>query len=157
MRWFDVIRYATYGNPEPPRRIKKSDEEWQHLLTPAQYQVARLKGTEPPYRNAYCRFYGPGQYACVGCGSLLFHSATKYHAISGWPSFTQPASKSALKYTFDDSHNMHRIEVLCNVCDCHLGHVFNDGPEPAGLRYCINSVSLVLLEFESDQQIKNNL
>ena len=152
MRWYDVIRYAKYGNPEPPRRVEKTEEEWQQQLRPAQYQVARQKGTEPPYRNAYCRFYGPGQYACVGCGSLLFDSTTKYHAISGWPSFTHPVSKSAVKYAFDDSHHMHRIEVLCNVCDCHLGHVFNDGPEPSGLRYCINSVSLLLLEPAGGQQ-----
>ncbi|MEJ8803865.1 peptide-methionine (R)-S-oxide reductase MsrB [Pontibacter sp. H249] len=143
MRWFDVLRYAKYGNPEPPYKEEKTEAEWQLLLTPAQYQVARQKGTELPYRNAYCRFYDPGNYSCVCCGSLLFTSSEKYHAISGWPSFTQPVTKSAVKYAFDDSHNMQRIEVLCNICDAHLGHVFNDGPEPAGLRYCINSVCLV--------------
>ena len=143
LRWIDVIKFAKYSNPEPNRRIEKTEEEWQQQLTPEQYQVARQKGTERPYKNAYCRNYEPGVYACVGCGSLLFDSNDKYHAISGWPSFTQPTSKGAMKYAFDDSHGMHRIEVMCNVCDCHLGHVFNDGPEPAGLRYCINSVSLI--------------
>ncbi|SMB98384.1 methionine-R-sulfoxide reductase [Hymenobacter roseosalivarius DSM 11622] len=142
LRWIDVLKFATYSNPEPPRRVEQSEAAWQAQLTPAQFQVARQKGTEPPYRNAYCRSYEPGTYACVGCGSLLFHSTEKYHAISGWPSFTQPIAKNAIKYAFDDSHNMQRLEALCNVCDGHLGHVFPDGPAPGGLRYCINSESL---------------
>lgn len=142
LRWIDVITFARYSNPEPDKRVEKTEDEWQQQLTPEQYQVVRQKGTERPYRNAYCRHYEPGLYACVGCGSLLFNSTEKYHAISGWPSFTQPITKGAIKYAFDDSHGMKRIEVMCNVCDCHLGHVFHDGPEPAGLRYCINSASL---------------
>ncbi|MCC9165389.1 peptide-methionine (R)-S-oxide reductase MsrB [Pontibacter harenae] len=142
LRWIDVIKYAKYSNPEPYRRVEKTEEEWQGQLTPAQYQVAREKGTEKAYRNAYCRSYEPGVYVCIGCGEPLFDSTEKYHAISGWPSFTQPITKGAIKYAFDDSHNMHRMEAMCNVCDCHLGHVFPDGPEPTGLRYCINSESL---------------
>ncbi|MCC3160633.1 peptide-methionine (R)-S-oxide reductase MsrB [Hymenobacter sp. 15J16-1T3B] len=141
-RWADVITYAKYGNPEPPRRLALSEADWQQRLTPAQYAVLRGCGTEPPYRNAYCRSYEPGRYVCAGCGSLLFDSATKYHAISGWPSFTQPAARHALSYHFDNSHHMQRVEVRCNACGGHLGHVFPDGPAPAGLRYCINSVSL---------------
>ncbi|GAB3170787.1 peptide-methionine (R)-S-oxide reductase MsrB [Telluribacter humicola] len=148
LHWIDVIKYAKYSNPEPPCRIEKTEEEWRQQLTPAQYQVMREKGTEPPYRNAYCRSYDPGRYACAGCGQLLFDSATKYYAISGWPSFTQPVSRAVIRYAYDFSHRMERIEVLCNRCDCHLGHVFPDGPEPSGLRYCINSVSLVLLPGE---------
>ncbi|RNI27171.1 peptide-methionine (R)-S-oxide reductase [Rufibacter immobilis] len=150
LRWIDVIKYAKYSNPEPPQRVHKTEEEWHRYLTPAQYRILRLKDTESPYRNAFCRSYAPGQYACAGCGSLLFHSAQKYHAISGWPSFTQPITKSALKYFFDDSHHMQRMEVQCNVCDGHLGHVFPDGPEPSGLRYCINSASLLHLEAPSE-------
>ncbi|WP_210465406.1 peptide-methionine (R)-S-oxide reductase MsrB [Rufibacter roseolus] len=142
IRWIDVIKYAKYSNPEPAHRVELTEEEWQQRLTPAQYQILRQKGTESPYRNAYCRSYEPGVYACAGCGTLLFNASEKYHAISGWPSFTQPIAKGAIKYLFDDSHNMHRIEVQCNVCDGHLGHVFPDGPEPSGLRYCINSASL---------------
>ncbi|QIL75245.1 peptide-methionine (R)-S-oxide reductase MsrB [Hymenobacter sp. HDW8] len=142
LRWIDVLKFAKYSNPEPPRRVEQSEAAWEAQLTPAQFEVLRLKGTEPPYRNAYCRSYEPGVYVCVGCGSLLFNSTEKYHAISGWPSFTQPIAKNAIKYAFDTSHHMQRIEALCNVCDCHLGHVFPDGPAPSGLRYCMNSVSL---------------
>ncbi|WP_324677589.1 peptide-methionine (R)-S-oxide reductase MsrB [Hymenobacter sp. GOD-10R] len=146
LRWIDVLKFAKYSNPEPPRRVEKTEAEWQAQLTSAQYRVLREKGTESPYRNAYCRSYEPGVYACVGCGSLLFNATEKYHAISGWPSFTQPMAKNAIKYAFDDSYHMQRIEALCNVCDGHLGHVFPDGPEPSGLRYCMNSESMVRLD-----------
>jgi peptide-methionine (R)-S-oxide reductase len=145
LRWIDVLKYAKYSNPEPYRRVEKTEAEWRQRLTPAQFNILRNKGTELPYRNKYCRSYEPGIYACMGCGSLLFNSSAKYHAISGWPSFTQPMYKGAIKYLFDDSHRMQRIEVQCNVCDGHLGHVFPDGPEPSGLRYCINSVSILKL------------
>ncbi|GAB3226164.1 peptide-methionine (R)-S-oxide reductase MsrB [Hymenobacter seoulensis] len=150
LRWIDILTFAKYSNPEPPLRVQWSEAVWQTKLTPAQFQVLRLKATEPPYRNAFCRSYEPGLYACAGCGSALFSSATKYHAISGWPSFTQPAAKNAIRYAFDDSHHMQRIEALCNVCSGHLGHVFPDGPAPAGVRYCINSESLVWLEPNED-------
>lgn len=146
LTWSDVLRYARYSNPEPPRRLELPEEAWARQLTPAQFRVLRQQATEPPYRNAYCRSYDPGQYVCAGCGSLLFDSATKYHAISGWPSFTQPATRSAIRYACDSSHHMQRVEASCNVCRGHLGHVFPDGPPPAGLRYCINSESLVRLE-----------
>lgn len=142
LRWSDVLRYATYSNPEPVRRVEQTEETWAQQLTPAQFQVLRQKATESPYRNAYCRSYEPGAYVCAGCASPLFDSSTKYHAISGWPSFTQPQTKSAIRYTFDESHHMRRVEVSCNVCGGHLGHVFPDGPEPSGLRYCINSESM---------------
>jgi len=142
LRWLDILYYAKYSNPEPPRRVEKTEAEWRAQLTPAQYEVLRQRGTEPPYRNAYCRHYEPGAYACAGCGSHLFEAATKYHAISGWPSFTQPVAKNAIRYAFDDGHHMQRIEACCNVCGGHLGHVFPDGPAPAGLRYCLNSASL---------------
>lgn len=142
LQWRDIVTYAKYSNPEPYRRVEKSDEEWRELLTPSQYHVMRQKGTEPPYRNLYCRSYEPGLYVCAGCGSSLFTSADKYHAISGWPSFTQPVAKGAIRYNFDDRYRMQRIEAQCNVCDAHLGHVFPDGPAPGGLRYCINSESI---------------
>ncbi|QHL85990.1 peptide-methionine (R)-S-oxide reductase MsrB [Nibribacter ruber] len=143
LRWKDIISYAKYGNPEPPRRVEQTEEQWQQRLSPAQYAILRERGTEPPYRNAFCKNYEPGDFSCAGCGSLLFSADTKYHAISGWPSFTQPVSKAACKYLFDDSHHMHRVEVRCNVCNGHLGHVSPDGPAPAGLRFCLNSASLI--------------
>jgi len=149
--WKDVLIYAKYGNPEPPRHVRRSEAEWAQCLVPAQYQVLREATTEPPYRNAYCRSYEPGRYACAGCGSPLFAAETKYHAISGWPSFRQPAARAAIRYAFDENFHMQRIEARCNVCDGHLGHVFADGPAPAGLRYCINSASLVLLNEEGEQ------
>ncbi|GAB2943924.1 peptide-methionine (R)-S-oxide reductase MsrB [Hymenobacter coalescens] len=146
LRWGDIIKYAKYGNPEPPRRVERSEAEWQAQLTAAQFAILRGQGTEPPYRNAYCRSYEPGVYACAGCGSVLFDATAKYHAISGWPSFTRPVAKNAVCYAFDDSHGLHRMEVRCNVCGGHLGHVFPDGPEPTGLRYCINSACLLRLD-----------
>jgi len=150
LRWIDVLKFAKYSNPEPPRRVEKTESAWQAQLTPAQFRVLREKGTESPYRNAYCRSFEPGVYTCAGCGSLLFNSTEKYRAISGWPSFTQPIAKNAIKYAFDDSYHMQRIETLCNVCDGHLGHVFPDGPEPSGLRYCMNSESLVRLDEQQE-------
>lgn len=146
LTWRDVIYYAKYANPEPYHQVKKTNDEWRQLLTPAQYLITREKGTEKPYRNAYCHSYEPGLYVCVCCGSPLFNATEKYHAISGWPAFTQPIAKGAVKYAFDDSYHMHRLEALCNACDAHLGHVFHDGPEPGGLRYCINSESLQRVE-----------
>ncbi|UOQ97765.1 peptide-methionine (R)-S-oxide reductase MsrB [Hymenobacter sp. 5317J-9] len=150
LRWKDVLTYAKYGNPEPPRRVRHPETEWTRLLTPLQYQVLRQHATEPPYRNVYCRSYAPGRYACAGCGSLLFEAEEKYHAISGWPSFRQPAARSAIAYFFDESFSMQRIEARCNVCEGHLGHVFADGPEPSGLRYCMNSASLVKLDVATE-------
>ena len=147
LRWKDVIYYAKYSNPEPKKRVEKSEAAWREQLTDAEYHVLREKGTEPPYRNAYCKTFEPGLYVCTGCANPLFNATEKYHAISGWPGFTQPATKAALKYSFDDSHHMQRIEVCCNECDSHLGHVFPDGPEPGGLRYCINSLSLTLINY----------
>jgi peptide-methionine (R)-S-oxide reductase len=144
--WKDIIYYAKYSNPEPVRKVERSQNEWQSILTPMQYAILRQKGTEPPYRNVYCRSYEPGLYACAGCGSLIFSSTEKYYAISGWPSFKHPIAKGAIKYAFDNSYNMQRLEAICNVCDSHLGHVFSDGPQPYGLRYCINSESLIKLD-----------
>ncbi|PJJ59547.1 peptide-methionine (R)-S-oxide reductase MsrB [Hymenobacter chitinivorans] len=143
LRWIDILTFAKYGNPEPLRRVEKTAPEWAAQLTPAQFRVLREHHTEPPYRNAYCRSYEPGCYECAGCHSPLFDSSTKYYAISGWPSFTQPVARQAISYHFDDTYNMQRVEVRCNGCGGHLGHVFPDGPAPAGLRYCINSESLV--------------
>ncbi|MFM8914620.1 MAG: peptide-methionine (R)-S-oxide reductase MsrB [Flammeovirgaceae bacterium] len=146
LKWINVLQFASKGNPTPPKRVEKSNEEWKKQLTTEQYQIARLKGTERAFTGEYCEAHEPGRYGCVCCGSLLFDSRVKFESGTGWPSFTQPVEENAIAYHKDNSYGMVRVEVLCNVCDAHLGHVFPDGPEPSGLRYCINSASLVLQE-----------
>lgn len=144
MTWKDVIQYANHGNPAPDRRVEKTDAEWQAQLTPEQYRITRLKGTERAYSGEFCRAYDPGIYSCVCCGTQLFDSTVKFDSRSGWPSFTEPVKDNVIKYEMDTTYGMRRIEVMCNVCDAHLGHVFPDGPKPTGLRFCINSESIKL-------------
>ena len=142
--WKDVIHFSVNGNPEAEKRVEKSPEEWAKILTKEQFRITRNKGTERPYSGELCSVYEEGKYNCVCCGSSLFDSTIKFESSSGWPSFTQPIQENAIKYHKDATLGMVRVEVLCNVCDAHLGHVFPDGPEPSGLRYCINSESMVL-------------
>lgn len=141
--WKDVLKLARHGSPPPDRRVVKSDAEWRKLLTPEQYAITRASGTEQAFTGEYCSSHEPGVYACVGCGTVLFDSRTKFESGTGWPSFTQPAAPNVITYHEDSSVGMERIEVLCSVCDAHLGHVFADGPGEGGLRYCINSAALV--------------
>lgn len=126
--------------------MEKSDEAWRQQLSEEVYRIARGKGTEAPFTGEYCESFEPGLYACVCCGELLFDSRTKFESGTGWPSFTQPVKENAIRYEMDTSYGMRRVEILCNVCDCHLGHVFPDGPEPTGLRYCVNSASIRKVE-----------
>jgi len=144
MKWLDVLQYTSKGNEIPPHRIEKSEEEWRKLLTPEEFQVCRKKGTERAFSGEYCEAHEPGIYACRCCGTVLFDSRTKFESKSGWPSFAEPVEANVIKYTKDKSFGMTRIEVECSVCDCHLGHVFPDGPQPTGLRFCINSLSIRL-------------
>jgi len=144
MNWNDIIRYTNNGNPTPPRRVEKSLEEWKSELTPEQFRITRMSGTEPAFSGELCNIFEEGKYSCVCCNEPLFDSSIKFSSKSGWPSFTEPISENAIQYIKDSSFGMVRVEVQCNVCDAHLGHVFPDGPEPTGLRYCINSESIQL-------------
>ena len=142
LRWTDILAIARAGNPEPPRRVEWTDDEWRARLTPEQYRVTRRHGTEPPFSSEMCSRFEPGRYSCVCCDTVLFDAGEKFESGTGWPSFTQPAAPDVIAYRVDHSHGMSRVETVCNVCDAHLGHVFPDGPPPSGLRYCINAVAL---------------
>lgn len=142
MNWEKVIELGTQGNLAPDTRVEKTKDEWKALLTNEEFYITRQKGTERAFTGEYCHAHDPGLYACICCGTQLFDANEKFDSSSGWPSFTLPVKDNVIKYEKDVSHGMIRVEVMCNVCDAHLGHVFPDGPKPSGLRYCINSVSI---------------
>lgn len=125
-------------------RIEKSDAEWARILTPEQYRIVRQKGTEPPFTGEYVDEHSTGTYKCVACGEPLFSSDAKYDSRSGWPSFYQALDPAKIEEHEDASHGMRRVEVTCARCGAHLGHLFPDGPQPTGMRYCVNSASLTL-------------
>jgi peptide-methionine (R)-S-oxide reductase len=127
-------------------KVVKTEAEWQAELDPEQYRVLRQKGTEAPFSGEYDHVFEPGTYHCAGCGAELFASDAKYDSGCGWPAFSEPASADALEEETDTTYGMVRTEVLCASCGGHLGHVFPDGPQPTGLRYCINSAALRLEE-----------
>jgi peptide-methionine (R)-S-oxide reductase len=126
-------------------RLHKTNADWKPVLTPTQYHILREAGTEAPYNNPYWNNHVAGTYVCAACGQKLFSSSTKFDSGTGWPSFWQPIIKDAVLYHHDTSDGMDREEILCSNCGGHLGHVFNDGPKPTGLRYCMNSYAMKFL------------
>ena len=148
LKWLDVIKITNKGNPTPDNRIEKTEEEWKNILTEEQFYVTRKKGTDRAHSTEMCNLFEPGKYACICCDTLLFDSGEKFQSGTGWPSFTQPIKDNAVAYHKDVTFGMIRVEALCNTCDAHLGHVFQDGPMPSGLRYCINAVSLKKVKSE---------
>jgi peptide-methionine (R)-S-oxide reductase len=133
---------TTHDHDDPRYSVKKTDDQWREELSPMQYEVARHAATERPFSGAYWDHWDDGKYQCVGCGEVLFESKTKFDAGCGWPSYSEAVNAEVIERIRDDSHGMVRIEVRCKNCGSHLGHVFPDGPEPTGERFCINSAAI---------------
>ena len=136
------VKKMNQARPAEAGKVQKTDEEWKKTLSQQQYYVLRQSGTERPFTGPYWDDHAPGAYVCAGCGAVLFNAKAKFESGTGWPSFFQPATPSSLEAITDSTHGMARTEVRCAKCGGHLGHVFDDGPEPTGLRYCINGAAL---------------
>ncbi|CEN55969.1 peptide-methionine (R)-S-oxide reductase MsrB [Candidatus Methylopumilus turicensis] len=142
LTWESIQKLVSQGNLGPDTRLVKTSEEWKSLLSDEVYDVTRNAGTERPFSSPMCTHFEAGIYACACCDTLLFDSTEKFDSGTGWPSFTQPLKENAIAYHTDDSLLRSRVEITCNTCDAHLGHVFPDGPAPSKLRYCVNALSL---------------
>lgn len=144
-----IVEFSDSGERKGPvtvDRIVKTEAEWRKQLTPEQYRVTRRRGTEAAFCGGYLNNHEPGIYHCLCCGTALFRSDAKFESGTGWPSFFQPVARENIEEKTDDSFGVHRVELLCQRCGAHLGHVFPDGPKPTGLRYCINSLSLTFVK-----------
>jgi len=135
-------KFSMHPPKHPPRKVEKTDDEWRAQLDPMQYQVTRHAATERPFTGKYWDHWDSGIYHCIGCGTPLFEAGTKFDAGCGWPSYWKPIDGEVIERVVDESHGMVRVEVRCNNCGAHLGHVFEDGPAPTGERYCINSAAI---------------
>ncbi|MFK7931376.1 MAG: peptide-methionine (R)-S-oxide reductase MsrB [Myxococcota bacterium] len=142
LNWTEVLKRADHGNAPPPRRVEKTPDEWRAVLSEEVFFVTREAGTERPFSSDMCGLFAEGKYNCACCDTLLFDATQKFDSGTGWPSFTEPADHRVVAYTADHSLRMTRIEATCAVCDAHLGHVFQDGPPPSGLRYCMNALAM---------------
>jgi peptide-methionine (R)-S-oxide reductase len=142
LTWESIQKLVSEGNLTADKRIVKTGAQWKKLLSDEVYYVTRNAGTERPFSSPMCTHFEAGIYACACCDTLLFDSTEKFDSGTGWPSFTQPFKENAIAYYLDDSLDRSRIEITCNTCDAHLGHVFPDGPAPSKLRYCVNALSL---------------
>jgi len=146
LKWDDILAFAKNGNPTPRNPITKTEAEWREQLSEEAFVVTRKAGTERPFSSEMCSLFEPSLYGCVCCNTTLFDAREKFESGTGWPSFTQPVDENDVSYHADGSLASMRIEAKCNNCDAHLGHVFPDGPEPSGLRYCMNAVALQKVE-----------
>lgn len=140
------MHWVKEGNPKPDTVVEKTEEQWQSLLTPEVFAITRKKGTERAFSSDVCHRFDPGVYQCVCCKTPLFDAQEKYDSGSGWPAFSQPLKENLVAYSGDYTYGMVRVEILCNTCQAHLGHVFPDGPPPSELRYCVNAISLEKIE-----------
>jgi peptide-methionine (R)-S-oxide reductase len=141
----DAKKSEAESERQEPKKVIKSEQEWARLLTRAQFMVCRMKATEPAFSGAYVHTRVKGTFVCVACGAKLFSTQAKFESGTGWPSFWRPIDATCVETAPDNSNGEFRIEVMCSRCDSHLGHVFNDGPPPTGLRYCMNSIALKLI------------